>query len=218
MPAVLTALAVVAVLAFGGAPAGAPPPLADSLQLLPASLIAPAGLSTRPATPSVNGPGATTAVSPSESVSAPVRLQVPSIGVDTTLVGLGLQPNGSLEVPKGAFPAGWYTGGPTPGALGPAVLAGHVNWNGTRGVFAELSRVSPGDEVTVTRSDRSIATFRVSAVQQVSKRSFPTGAVYGDLDHSGLRLITCGGTFSRAAGSYDDNVIVFADLVDVISA
>jgi len=72
----------------------------------------------------------------------------------------------------------------------------------------------PGAEVTVVRADGSTAVFRVSRVQTFPKEAFPTDAVYGNLDHPGLRLITCGGgSFDRAARSYVDNIVAFADLV-----
>jgi hypothetical protein len=80
-------------------------------------------------------------------------------------------------------------------------------------VFAALHELAPGDEVSVVRSDGSTAVFAVTQVAQYDKDAFPTDAVYGDLDHAGLRLITCGGTFDRGARSYVDNVVVFAELV-----
>lgn len=126
---------------------------------------------------------------------------------------LGLQADGTLEVPPGAFPAGWYTGAPTPGELGPAIIAGHVDWGGQPGVFFDLRELSTGDEIATTRQDGSTARFRVTHVQQFAKEAFPTEAVYGDLDHAGLRLITCAGAFDRQMRSYDDNLVVFAELV-----
>lgn len=148
--------------------------------------------------------------------SVPVRLRIPAIGVDTELVDLGLEADGTMEVPAGAFPAGWYTGAPTPGALGPAVIAGHVDWAGSAGVFAALDELRAGDGIAVAREDGTTAVFDVTKVQRVAKRAFPTAAVYGDLDHAGLRLITCGGAFDRQAGSYADNFIVFAELRDAV--
>ncbi|MGY1855586.1 class F sortase [Modestobacter sp. SYSU DS0290] len=145
--------------------------------------------------------------------SAPVRVRIPAIGVDSELIDLGLQDDGTMEVPAAGFPAGWFTGAPTPGERGPAVLAGHVDWGGAPGVFADLRDVVPGDEISVLRTDGSTAVFRVREVGQYDKDSFPTAAVYGDLDHAGLRVITCGGTFDQRAGSYRDNTVVFADLV-----
>lgn len=144
--------------------------------------------------------------------STPVRLQIASIGVDSTLMSLGLRTDGSMEVPAGGFPAGWYAGGPTPGELGPAVIAGHVDMNGP-GVFYKLHDVKAGDQVTVTRSDGSKPVFRVTRVAQFLKDQFPTKLVYGNIDHAGLRLITCGGTFNSQTGHYEDNLVVFADLV-----
>jgi sortase (surface protein transpeptidase) len=144
--------------------------------------------------------------------SVPVRMAMPSIGVHSKLVGLGLEPDGSLEVPGGAFPAGWFTGSPTPGELGPAILAGHVSYNGTDGVFADLSQALAGDTIVIRRTDGSSAVFEVTRVAHFAKAHFPSEQVYGNLDHAGLRLITCGG-FNPKTATYADNVVVFADLV-----
>ncbi|HEY0817035.1 MAG TPA: class F sortase [Pseudonocardia sp.] len=140
-------------------------------------------------------------------------MQIPAIGVDSALMPLGLRADGSLQVPPSGFPAGWYTGAPSPGELGPAILAGHVDWGGHAGVFYRLRELKPDAEVTVTRQDGTAAVFRVTQVNEYPKDKFPTAAVYGDLDHAGLRLITCGGSFDRQTRNYDDNIVVFADLV-----
>lgn len=144
--------------------------------------------------------------------STPVRVQVPAIGVDSPLMSLGLKPDGTMEVPPTGFPAGWYTGAPTPGELGPAVIAGHVDWNGP-GVFYRLHELKPGDGVSVTREDGSVAVFRVTKVDQYAKSTFPTDQVYGDIDVAGLRLITCGGSWNPKTQHYEDNVVAFAELV-----
>jgi hypothetical protein len=144
--------------------------------------------------------------------SVPVRLQIAAIGVDSTLMDLGLLADGSMEVPPGGFPAGWFTGAPTPGELGPAIIAGHVDMKGP-GVFYNLHSLKAGDRVTITRKDGSTPVFRVTRVKQFPKDEFPTKLVYGNIDHAGLRLITCGGTFNRQSGHYEDNIVAFADLV-----
>ncbi len=124
---------------------------------------------------------------------------------------LGLKSDGTLETPPGAFPAGWFTGAPTPGQLGPAIIVGHVRYN-TPGVFARLSEMQRGDRVDVDRADGSTARFRVTRVAHFAKSAFPTQDVYGDIDHAGLRLITCGG-LDAATSEFEENVVVFADLV-----
>jgi sortase (surface protein transpeptidase) len=126
---------------------------------------------------------------------------------------LGLENDGTLEVPPGPFPAGWFTGAPTPGELGPAVIAGHVRWDGEPAAFLRLSRLRPKDMINVVRKDGGVARFRVTEVDEFKKRAFPSARVYSDIEHAGLRLITCGG-FDPASGRYTTNVVVFAELVD----
>jgi sortase (surface protein transpeptidase) len=143
--------------------------------------------------------------------SVPVRLRIPAIGVDSSLMALGLQSDGTLETPPGAFPAGWFTGGPTPGQLGPAIIVGHVRYV-TPGVFARLTELRRNDEIAVRRRDGSTARFRVTRLAHFEKSAFPTQRVYGNIDHAGLRLITCGG-LDADTNVFEENVVVFADLV-----
>ncbi len=145
--------------------------------------------------------------------SDPIQIQIPALGVTTRIMELGLERDGSMEVPPGAYPVGWYDGSPAPGQLGPAVLAGHVDWEGEPGAFYGLRELLPGDTVVVDRADGTVATFRVDRVEEHAKDDFPTEDVYGDLDHAGLRLITCGGSFDEDTGDYLHNVIVFGSLI-----
>jgi sortase (surface protein transpeptidase) len=147
--------------------------------------------------------------------SNPVAVSIPRIGVQSTLVELGLRTNGAMDVPEDPADAGWFSRGPTPGALGPAVIAGHVTWNGAPAVFHRLGTIRRGDQVAVIRKDEKTAVFTVTRVAQFSKSRFPSRAVYGTIDHAGLRLITCGGTYDAARHTYLDNVIVFARLETV---
>lgn len=146
--------------------------------------------------------------------SEPVRLQIPSIGVDTALVKLGIDTAGALETPADFAMAGWFVHAPTPGELGPAIIAGHVDSERGPAVFFRLNRLMVGDEIRVERADSRTAIFRVVRVERHPKKVFPSTAVYGDTDHAALRLITCGGMFDRASGHYRDNVIVFARFED----
>lgn len=146
----------------------------------------------------------------------PVELKIESIGATSSLIPLGLNPDQTISVPPVSQPlqASWYKFGPTPGAVGPAVVLGHINGNGQPGIFARLHETKPGDQVTISRNDGSTAIFTITRLEQLSKDSFPTEAIYGDLPGttSELRLITCGGTFDRNARSYKDNIIAFATL------
>ncbi|MFC4947197.1 class F sortase [Pseudonocardia sp. GCM10023141] len=147
--------------------------------------------------------------------SVPVRLDIPAIGVHAGLMRLGLNADDTVAVPPVDSPdAGWYENSPTPGELGPSVLLGHVDSaRAGPGVFFDLRAMRPGDEVSVTRADGSVATFRVDRVVEYAKAAFPASEVYGDIDHAGLRLVTCGGAFDAAAHSYVDNVVVYASAI-----
>ncbi|GAB2909507.1 hypothetical protein GCM10027047_04610 [Rhodococcus aerolatus] len=200
------------------AAASTPVPTADGrADTTPAASPAIPAPAAQPVPQTVPGPPTTgSAPAPARSATGPgtpVRVGVASIGVDSALQPLGLQDDGTLEVPATGFPAGWYTGGPVPGAVGPAVLAGHVDWAGEPGVFSRLARTAVGDVVTVTDDAGRVSTFRVSSVGHYPKTAFPTAAVYGDVDHPALRLVTCGGDFDPRARSYVDDVVVFADEV-----
>lgn len=164
--------------------------------------------------PTPPGPVETSPVRVGMARSIPTRIRIPKINVSSRLVPLGLNRDGTIEVPEVSHPqdAGWYRLGPTPGEVGPAVILGHVDGRGQKGVFYDLKKLVPGDEIDIDRSDGTTARFRVDHLDEVAKTHFPTQAVYGDTDTPQLRLITCGGSFDRAAGSYRDNIIVYADL------
>ncbi|MGH3942338.1 MAG: class F sortase [Pseudonocardiaceae bacterium] len=145
--------------------------------------------------------------------SAPLSVQIPAIGLATDrLIDLGLAEDRTLEVPGDAGTAGWFTLSPTPGELGPSVLAGHVNYKSVPGVFSRLHEMHPGDTITIDRADGTSAVFTTYQVDLYPKSDFPTEQVYGNTDQPELRLITCGGSFDPAARSYRDNVVVFAKL------
>lgn len=147
-------------------------------------------------------------------VAKPVWVSVPAIGIKkTSLIHLGLTRSGALQVPDTTTVAGWFTGGPRPGATGSAVIAGHVDSKTGPGIFFWLRALKPGDKIYVGRADGTMAVFAVTRVHQYAKDKFPTHAVYGAVPDPELRLITCGGIFDRSTGSYLSNVVVFAQLV-----
>lgn len=152
------------------------------------------------------------------SESEPARLRIPDIYVDTNFVPLGLQDNGEIEIPKGYTEVGWYTYGPTPGELGPAIVLGHVDSYQGPGVFLFLGQLEVGDLVYVDRQDGTTAVFRVTALERYNRNAFPTEKVYGDTDYAGIRLITCTGTYSHETLEYDRVLVVYGELVDGTTA
>ncbi|MBO1766765.1 class F sortase [Allobranchiibius sp. GilTou38] len=195
------------------------PPAAGDLGTIPAAMARPAQQAvTIPAAPATKAAGkkpANSSAAPSAfhlSASAPVSIRVPSVGIRSHLLTVGLNANQTIEVPTTAAEAAWYRLGPTPGALGPAVILGHVDSTSGPGVFYKLGALRPGQRIEVTRADGSLAYFRVDAVDSYLKDQFPSQAVYGPIDYAGLRLITCGGRFNTTTHHYESNTVVFASL------
>jgi Sortase domain len=147
-----------------------------------------------------------------QQTARPVWLTVPAIGVRAAIVDLGLNRNGALQVPGSTTVVGWYTGSPRPGAIGSAVIAGHVDSRAGPAVFFWLRTMRSGEHVYVRRADGTLAVFTVTSVQMYPKDKFPTAAVYGPVPDAELRLITCGGTFDESLRSYLSNVVVYARL------
>jgi sortase (surface protein transpeptidase) len=150
------------------------------------------------------------AVSQVPAGKRPVRLQVPRIGVDSSLVDLGIAADGTLQVPTDYARAGWLTSSPAPGQVGPAVIAGHVDSATGPAVFYKLRDLAVGDAVVVVLADGTRVRFSIDDVEQYAKAKFPTDSVYGPAPGPVLRLITCGGTFDATAGHYRDNVVAYA--------
>jgi sortase (surface protein transpeptidase) len=147
--------------------------------------------------------------------SAPVKIQIPRIGVNAPVMKLGRDADGTVQVPPLAAHnlAGWYQHGPSPGQRGPAVILGHVDSTAGISVFYYLKDLHAGDTVDVTLADGTVAAFTIDGLQKVAKDAFPTASVYGKAGYPSLRLITCGGPFDQATGHYRDNIIVYAHLV-----
>ncbi|MCU1685632.1 MAG: class sortase [Amycolatopsis sp.] len=144
----------------------------------------------------------------------PTRVRVPKIGADSSLISIALDASGNIAVPSANKPmqAAWYQLSPVPGNVGPAIILGHVDGNKQEGVFFNLKKLAAGDEILVDRSDGKQEKFVVDHKTEVPKDNFPQDAVFGNTTKPQLRLITCGGVFDHAAHSYQDNIVVYANL------
>jgi hypothetical protein len=161
-------------------------------------------------------------------VADPVAVSIPKLGVESNLINLGLNPDGSVQVPPVEQPeiAGWYAGEQIdkdgdetkPGQRGSAVIAAHVDGltptgeKGQPGLFAHLANLVPGDEVFVEQEGGNRLRFVVESLETFSKAEFPGQRVYLADDAIRLNLVTCGGAFDEKTGHYVDNIVAFARL------
>ncbi|MHA6765140.1 class F sortase [Streptacidiphilus sp. PAMC 29251] len=194
-----------------GAQAPTPPPQPSLAQAFPAYDNA-----TQSAAPSPTPTGAMAAVAavPPLAPSAPTEVRIPAIHVDAPLTGLTLDSTGKLIAPPddNRDLAGWYRNGTAPGALGTAVIAGHVDTHQGAAVFYNLGALKKGDTVEVDRADHRTGVFTIDAIEVYAAKDFPSQKVYGRASRPELRLITCGAGFDKARQEYLGNVVVYAHL------
>jgi sortase (surface protein transpeptidase) len=176
------------------------------------SLPAPAAAGRSAAPISTPTPVAAASPSPAVARSAPVTLRIPAIGLDVPVGELGLNPDGTIEVPASTTEPGWYRLGPSPGQAGSAVILGHVDSYLGPAVFFRLRSLLPGDLVEVTLADGVIVQFVVRSVAEYLKADFPDRLVYGSRGYSALQLVTCGGVFDTVTRHYLSNVVVYTSL------
>jgi hypothetical protein len=149
------------------------------------------------------------------SRSAPVRVDIPAIGVHSKLLHLGVNADGTIQVPSVETSAGlaaWYKYSATPGQTGTSVIEGHVDDRRGPAVFFRLGALRPGDAIDVMLADGVTAVFHVTGVREFRKSGFPADTVYGPAPYPALRLITCGGAFDYATSHYLSSTVVFASL------
>lgn len=163
--------------------------------------------------PSVLSAGSSAPVA-AMAASVPTRIKIPTIRVDAPVMRIGLDGTDHLDTPpeNNRNLVGWYSGGPTPGSAGNAVMDGHVDTRRGPAVFYNLGALRRNDPVEVDRSDGTVAVFSIDAVEVYSKNAFPDQKVYGPSRDPELRVITCGGSYSKRSG-YRANVVVYAHLV-----
>ncbi|MET7302672.1 class F sortase, partial [Embleya sp. NPDC005575] len=151
---------------------------------------------------------------PPMRASIPTRIRIPELGISAPLARVGLDRAGGIEVPaKGDRNlAGWYQGGVTPGQKGTASIVGHVDTAAGPAVFYPLGALPRGSRIEIDREDGTVAAFVVDGVEEFSRDDFPAARVFADAPRPELRLLTCGGAYSKKT-HYSGNVVVFTHLV-----
>ena len=145
--------------------------------------------------------------------SVPIAVRIPAIGLAVWVTQLGLNADGTVEVPTSVQAPGWFAPGPSPGQVGSAVMLGHVDSYKGPGVFFQLRTLQPGNQINVNLADGVVATFKVTSVATYQKTQFPDQQVYGSNGSSELQLVTCGGTFDPQTGHYLSNIVVYSSFV-----
>jgi sortase (surface protein transpeptidase) len=213
-------LSVGAIAVIGIAVAGSPSSPTPAASVTPTSVsasptAAPASVSADPMA-SIPAPSSMPVAQPAgQEAPLPTSVSIPALKVMSTLIPLGVNPDLTVQVPPLADPgqAGWFDLGVRPGEIGSAVLLGHVDGSGEKGVFFAIHTLNLGDLIVIGHADGSTATFKVTRVRTVLKSAFPSSDAYGPKPDAEIQLITCGGELDRAAHNFLSSVIVTGVLV-----
>lgn len=153
--------------------------------------------------------GTGTAWSPLAVVAPPARIIIPSIGINTTIEGVGVNEKGEMAVPSGTSnTVGWFKYGAAPGQVGSAVLDAHVF-----AAFSKLKYVRPGADVYVITSQNQILHFVVNEKKTFALSTLAPQQLFRPTTRPDLNLITCAGSLTPDRLTYDHRLIVYATLV-----
>jgi len=140
----------------------------------------------------------------------PAQLLIPLLRVNRTVEAVGTNRSGVMNLPINGWNAGWYRGGPIPGAPGDAVIEGHAGYPNQPMIFGKLSTLRSGDQIVVVLGDKSQRLFTV-----VSQSSVPVGSTPADFASPygppRLTLVTCSGDVDATTHSYARRLVVQAN-------
>ncbi len=157
----------------------------------------------------------THALKTGESIGLPVKIIIPAIDVNATVEEVALAGDGNMDVPKHYLNTGWYKLGPRPGETGNAVIAGHADWiNGAAAVFADLSKLNPGDPITVQDDKGALIAFTVRESRLYDAKADATDVFISNDGKAHLNIITCDGPWDKKTNQYSKRLIIFADKSD----
>lgn len=144
----------------------------------------------------------------------PVVLNIPTIGLSSTIESVGLLPNGLMGSPADPMITAWFKEGPKPGEIGSAVIAGHYGWkDATPAAFDNLNTLRVGDEFNVLSENGTTRTFLVRKTQIFDQNADTTMVFNSGDGYAHLNLITCSGNWNPQDASYTERLVIFSDMV-----
>jgi sortase A len=150
----------------------------------------------------------------SSTSTMPIQLQIPTLAIDAKVQDVGIAKSGAMGIPSNFTDVAWYKYGPVPGAIGNAVIDGHLdNAVSLPGVFKHLGDIHIGDDIYVVNASGQQLHFKVTKTESLDYNSTSTDEIFGPSATSNLILITCGGTWNQSIKEYSNRLIVFSTLV-----
>lgn len=146
----------------------------------------------------------------------PKYIAVPTLGIEQArIMSLGLVGNHQIAAPGNIYDAGWYKASTQPGQPGAMFVFGHVSSWQHRGIFYNLSKLRPGDQIMITRGDNKTFIYTVVTTRVYSYQNVDMPTVLAPINpHSpGLNLMTCIGQIMPGTNKFSQRLVVFTSLI-----
>jgi sortase (surface protein transpeptidase) len=145
----------------------------------------------------------------------PKYIAIPAIGVgNTPILKLGLTTGGAIAVPDNIYETGWYDGSSEPGQSGAMFIYGHVSSWTANGIFYNLKKLQPKDDVIITRGNNTTYTYKVVKSVVYPYNAVPMNSVLAPVNSSpGLNLMTCTGQVMPGTSEFNERLVVYTSLV-----
>lgn len=165
--------------------------------------------------PDENDPGPSALSSYKVDPTLPRKITISKIGVNARVKQLGTKSNNELKAPSNIYDAGWFEQSAKPGGNGAMLIDGHVHGPTKKGVFYNLSKLNPGDIISIERGDGIIFKYGVVKTQKFDKDSVDMKSAVTPIEpgNPGLNLITCTGDFDAKSNAYKERVIVYTSQI-----
>lgn len=160
------------------------------------------------------GPG----IVPSVGNRTPYEILIPRAKLRSSVVGLGLAPNGAMGAPDNPDVVGWWADGVRPGQAGNLLLDGHVDYTDIHGqkgpgVAWLVREIAAGDVIVIQDAEaRAAYIYRVTESLAVAVDDPTALRFLRPTEAATLTFVTCEGSFDRASLSYADRRVVRAAL------
>ena len=161
-------------------------------------------------TSSAAGSAASSSIAPDQ----PKTIKIQKLGINASVVSVGLTSSGAVDTPKNIWNAAWYTGSAKPGNSGAVLIDGHSS--ATRGaLFGNLDRLAAGDQIQIVRGDGTLITYSIAYTTIVNRNNVDMGSLLKPYDGAdkGLNIITCTGKWIDSEKTLENRVLIYAKQV-----
>jgi len=144
----------------------------------------------------------------------PKFIIIPKINVNTRVISTGINKSNEIGVPPDSIETAWYRNSSLPGNPGATFIDGHVMGWDVPGVFYNLKKLVPGDEIQIVTGNNKTFTYIVQKLIFYDHNSVDMNQALTPFNAnvSGLNIMTCAGGFINKGTAFSERLVVFSNL------